>query len=228
MLRRCEVLRRRLPAIEHPMLNQLSATDPTELGGKARWVLADELHITRGEAGRRIAEAAELGPRRTPDRPTPAPAPAGGGHRPTGRTPRPHRDHPLVFSYLPEDIDTGTLAQAEHHLTELAGQYRPEQLTTLAQRLAECLHPDGNFSDEQRATRRGVVLGPQDRDGMTPIKGHLDPQARATLDAVLARWAAPGMCNPDDPVSTPAPVAHHHKPPSTPTPAAPPNATTTP
>lgn len=46
-------------------VNQLAATDPAELGGKPRWVLADELHITRGEAGRRIAEAAELGPRRT-------------------------------------------------------------------------------------------------------------------------------------------------------------------
>jgi hypothetical protein len=31
---------------------------------------------------------------------------------------------------------------------------------------------------------------------MTPVKGWLDPEARATLDAVLSRWAAPGMCNP--------------------------------
>jgi hypothetical protein len=26
----------------------------------------------------------------------------------------------------------------------------------------------------------------------------VDPEARATLDAVLATWAAPGSCNPDD------------------------------
>jgi Domain of unknown function (DUF222) len=32
---------------------------------------------------------------------------------------------------------------------------------------------------------------------MTPIKGLLDPQARAALDVVLANWAAPGMCNPE-------------------------------
>ncbi|NDJ91826.1 HNH endonuclease signature motif containing protein, partial [Mycolicibacter kumamotonensis] len=67
-------------------------------------------------------------------------------------------------------------------------------------RMADHLHPDGNYTDEYRAKRRGVVLCPQDRDGMSAIKGYLDPQARATLDAVLARWAAPGMCNPDDPV----------------------------
>ncbi|HET9876621.1 MAG TPA: 13E12 repeat family protein, partial [Mycobacterium sp.] len=75
---------------------------------------------------------------------------------------------------------------------------RPDELNKLAHRLADYLHPDGNFSDEERARRRTLVLGNQDRDGMSPIKGWLDPEARATLDAVLARWAAPAMCNPAD------------------------------
>ena len=35
-------------------------------------------------------------------------------------------------------------------------------------------------------------------DGMSAIKGWLDPELRAGLDAVLAKWAAPGMCNPGD------------------------------
>jgi hypothetical protein len=35
-------------------------------------------------------------------------------------------------------------------------------------------------------------------DGMSPIHGLLDPECRATVEAVLAKWAAPGMCNPDD------------------------------
>jgi hypothetical protein len=33
---------------------------------------------------------------------------------------------------------------------------------------------------------------------MSEISGLLDPEARAALDAVLAKWAAPGMCHPDD------------------------------
>ncbi len=33
---------------------------------------------------------------------------------------------------------------------------------------------------------------------MSEIRGRLDPETRAALDAVLAKWAAPGMCNPDD------------------------------
>ncbi|ORW21133.1 hypothetical protein AWC18_09545, partial [Mycolicibacter nonchromogenicus] len=200
LLQRCERLRRRLPAVEHPMINRLAATDPVELGGKPRWVIAEELRVSRAEAGRRISEAAALGPRRAMtgealDPVLPAVARAqrdgkiGAAHVQVIRS---------FFHYLPADIDAGTLIQAERHLTSLAGQYRPEQLAKLAQRLADHLHPDGNYTDEDRAKRRGIVLGPQDRDGMSPIKGYLDPQARATLDAVLARWAAPGMCNPND------------------------------
>jgi Domain of unknown function (DUF222) len=49
-----------------------------------------------------------------------------------------------------------------------------------------------------RARRRGVTIGNQGIDGMSPITGYLTPEARATLDAVLAKLAAPGMCNPFD------------------------------
>ena len=200
LLRRCETLRRRLPALEHPLVNQIAAADPVAIGGKARWVLADELHLTRGEAGRRITDAAELGARRamTGERLEPV-RPAVATAQREGQL---GADHITVirsfFHYLPEDIDPGTLTQAEQQLAELAAGCRPDELTKLAQRLADYLHPDGNHTDEQRAKRRGVALGPQDRDGMSTIKGFLDPQARATLDAVLARWAAPGMCNPND------------------------------
>lgn len=33
---------------------------------------------------------------------------------------------------------------------------------------------------------------------MSGMHGMLDPEARATIDAVFAKLAAPGMCNPDD------------------------------
>lgn len=66
MLQRCEKIRRRLPAAEHPFINKLAdQTDQTELGGKLPFALAERLHISRGEASRRIHEAADLGPRRT-------------------------------------------------------------------------------------------------------------------------------------------------------------------
>jgi len=200
ILQRCEKLRRRLPAVKHPLVNQLAATEPAELGGKPRWVLADELHITRGEAGRRLTEAAELGPRRAmTGEPLEPVLPAVATAQREGQISTAHiAVIRSFFHYLPDAIDPGTLEQAEQHLTALGTDCRPDELAKLAQRLADHLHPDGNYTDTDRAKRRGVVLGPQDRDGMSPITGYLDPQARATLDAVLARWAAPGMCNPHD------------------------------
>ena len=60
------------------------------------------------------------------------------------------------------------------------------------------LDPDGRGSDSDRARRRGLTIGLQDIDGMSPIRGWLNPELRAGLDAVLAKWAAPGMCDPDD------------------------------
>ncbi|SRX94088.1 hypothetical protein [Nocardia brasiliensis ATCC 700358] [Mycobacterium shimoidei] len=68
----------------------------------------------------------------------------------------------------------------------------------LADRLTDCLNPDGDFTDTDRARRRGLVLGRQDGEGMSKISGYLTPQARATVEAVFAKLAAPGMCNPDD------------------------------
>jgi Domain of unknown function (DUF222) len=65
MLERCERMRRRLPTVEHALINQIGEqADQTELGGKLPAALANRLRITRGEASRRINEAADLGPRR--------------------------------------------------------------------------------------------------------------------------------------------------------------------
>ena len=64
LLQSCEEIRRLLPAVEHPLINQLSEqADPTELGGKLAPALANRLRITRAEASRRIHEATDLGER---------------------------------------------------------------------------------------------------------------------------------------------------------------------
>jgi Domain of unknown function (DUF222) len=62
----------------------------------------------------------------------------------------------------------------------------------------DCLNPDGDFTDVDRAQRRGLTITKQDVDGMSRIRGYLTPEARATIDAVFAKLAAPGMCNPAD------------------------------
>ncbi|HME76333.1 MAG TPA: HNH endonuclease signature motif containing protein, partial [Mycobacterium sp.] len=99
---------------------------------------------------------------------------------------------------LPDVVDVETRQRAEAQLARLGGEHRPDELSKLADKLTDCLNPDGNFTDDDRARRRGITLGNQDSDGMSPISGYLTPEARATLDAVLAKLAAPGMCNPVD------------------------------
>ncbi|WP_156371903.1 DUF222 domain-containing protein, partial [Mycobacterium sp. UM_11] len=86
----------------------------------------------------------------------------------------------------------------EADLVRYGTQYRPEQLAGLAEHVADCLNPDGTYSDAERARRRGLTLGKQGPDGMSELRGLLTPELRATLEAVLAKLAAPGMCNPLD------------------------------
>jgi Domain of unknown function (DUF222) len=99
---------------------------------------------------------------------------------------------------LPDFVDVETRHKAEAQLARLGGQHRPDELSKLADKLSDCLNPDGDFTDDDRARRRGLILGRQSIDGMSPITGYLTPEARATLETVFAKLAAPGMCNPSD------------------------------
>jgi hypothetical protein len=201
VLESLEQMRRGQPTIEHALINQLAEqADATELGGKLAPGLANRLRITRAEASRRIHEAADLGKRRTLNgEPLPpvleATAEAqrngdlGAGHVAVIRG---------FFHRLPDFVDVETRAKAEAQLARLAGEHRPDELAKLADKLTDCLNPDGDFSDVDRAKRRGITIGKQDIDGMSPISGYLTPEARATFDAVLAKLAAPGMCNSAD------------------------------
>src|ERR1700733_10071748 len=65
LLEALEIEKRRLPVGEHQLINQSAEQSSVEeLSGTLAHVVAERLRITRGEASRRVAEAAELGPRR--------------------------------------------------------------------------------------------------------------------------------------------------------------------
>ena len=201
LLQSCEKIRRLLPAIEHPLINQIGEqSDEAELGGTLPSALANRLLITRAEASRRIHEAADLGPRRAlsgeslePVLPATAEAQRNGdigaGHVAVIRS---------FWHRLPNVVDIETRQLAEAQLARLGHEHRPDELGKLADKLTDCLNPDGNFTDDDRARRRGITIGKQDVDGMSSLTGWLTPEARAGLDAVLAKLAAPGMCNPAD------------------------------
>lgn len=201
-LERLERVARRLRAPQHALINQLGArASEAELGGKLRSALADRLHTTKAEAGRRIDEAADLGQRQTLTGEPLAPkltATAtlqrngliGDGHVRVIRS---------FFAHLPAEVDVLTREAAEQDLAQKATEYRPDEVAKYAQRIMDWLNPDGEFSDEARARKRGITLGTQECDGMSRISGYLTPEARATFEPVLAKLGAPGACNPDDP-----------------------------
>ncbi|MDT5006115.1 MAG: hypothetical protein QOJ24_3291 [Mycobacterium sp.] len=203
LLARLETHRRRLPAVEHPLINQLAAEPAPEALGAASLAeaLATGLRISKSMAKQRISEADELG-RRTalsgdlldPVLPTVATAQAAG---------LVGAEHIEVirkfFSKLPDAIDYQTREEAEKDLGRLATEFGPAELRRAADRLAYVLDQDGPVpTDADRARRRFFTIGKQRADGMTPFHGLFDPEGRATMEAVLAKTAAPGMCNPDD------------------------------
>jgi hypothetical protein len=201
LLERCERLRRRLPTVEHELTNQLARqATPEELGGRLPHALAERLLISRAEAARRVDEAADLGRRQgltgEPLEPLLATTAAGqrNGELGAGQVAVIRR----FCHHLPGWVDVATREQAEAQLATLGTQFRPDQLGKIADRLADCLNPDGTFTDDDRARRRDLTLGKQEADGMSALHGWLTPEAHAALEAVLAKLAAPGMCNPND------------------------------
>src|ERR1700733_3887782 len=99
---------------------------------------------------------------------------------------------------LPVDTPVDTVEQAERFLAQQATTLRPDQLEKVANRCAVLINPDGKFSNDDRARHRGFTWSAQRSDGMSIGKLVASPELRANLDAWLARFAAPGMCNPDD------------------------------
>ena len=203
LLGRLETHRRRQPAIEHRLLNELAAEcRPEALGATSLPdVLATRLRISRKEANRRIAEAADLGPRTAlTGEPLEPVLPATARAQADGLI---GAEHVTViarfFRRLPHAVDVGTRADADAQLAQIGAQLGPAELGQAADRLAYLLDQDGPApSDAERARRRYLTVGRQQSDGMSEVRGRLDPEGRAIWEAVAAKWAAPGRCNPDD------------------------------
>jgi hypothetical protein len=200
-LERLETGLRRQRAISHDVIAGLAGEDPARLGGRPHKVIADRLRISPAEARRRIRSATALRPRTTlTGQPLPPllPATATAWHH--GQLDEQHlRIIEAFMAGLPRATPVATAGQAERFLADKATELRPDQFAKLADRYALLISQDGQYTEHDRARKRGFTWSPQRRDGMSI--GHLTatPELRANLDAWLARFAAPGMCNPDDP-----------------------------
>ncbi|MFI5508789.1 HNH endonuclease signature motif containing protein [Mycobacterium sp. NPDC051804] len=198
-----ETLWCQLPAQSHRMLARLqSETTAKEMGAKSwRQVLANRWRISTSEAGRRLDEAAVLGPRRSlTGQPLDPVLPATALAQERGLI---NAEHVEVVrkavGRIPAAVDSLTRAQIEVDLVRYAVGLGSKELNDEAARILFLLDQDGPAPDDaERQRRRGVAMGPQGCDKMRPITGTLTPEAAAIYEAIFAKWAAPGMCNPVD------------------------------
>lgn len=199
-LERMETAVRRQMATSHDVIAGLAKEDRAAIGGPVHKVVADWLRISCAEAARRLRAANQLLPRLTltgQELPPELPATAEAWH--DGLLDDQHLRVIQTFVHdLPEAIPVETVERAERFLARQATQLRPDQLQNLAHQCAVRINPDGKFSDSDRARQRGFAWCGQRADGMSLGKLVASPELRANLDAWLARFAAPGMCNPDD------------------------------
>jgi len=202
VLDRLETLRRRQIALAHDHIARLEHVPGCPPPGIA---LADVLRISRAEARRRIRDAEQLKARMTLTGDPLAPLlPATSTAWHDGALDAEHlRVIQKFFRDLPDHVPPAEIDKAEHTLAEHATTLRPDQLEKVANRLALTLNPDGRFSDEDRARKRGFTwCGGQRVDGTSVGKLIASPELRAMLDAWFAKFAALGMCNPDDQTPT--------------------------
>ena len=202
ILQRIETVTRRLPVPGHALINGLARqAAPIELGGNLAHALTDRLHVTRTEANRRIADAADLGTRHDlTGQPLPPQRAATAAAQRDGAISTAHiRVIRRFCEHLPSWIDQPTRDQAETELAGHARHFSPELIAKLADKITDALNPDGDYTDTDRARRRTLTLGPQGDDGMSKLTGCLNPELRAVIEAVLAKLAAPGMANPEQP-----------------------------
>jgi hypothetical protein len=198
VLERLENARRHLVAVSHAGVARLERFEGCPPVGIA---LADVLRISPPEARRRIRDAEQLAPRTSlTGEPLPPLLPETSTAWQTGQLDGEHlRVIQKFFHDLPDHVPPADVEKAERSLAEHAVNLRPDQLDKVAHRLALHLNPDGKFSDEDRARKRGFVwCGGQQVDGMSVGRLIADPELRSALDAWFAKFAAPGMCNPAD------------------------------
>jgi hypothetical protein len=199
-LERLESSRRQQVAESHDIITGLAKEDPAHIGGLLHKVLADWLRISCAEARRRMRNAAQLAPRSTltgQQLPPELPATAEAWH--DGILDGQHLDVIQQFMRdLPAATPAAAVEEAESFLAEKAAELRPDQLEKVADRYALWINQDGKFSDKDRARQRGFTWSTQRRDGMSIGRLTATPELRANLGAWLARFAAPGTCNPED------------------------------
>ncbi|BBY57657.1 HNH endonuclease signature motif containing protein [Mycolicibacterium sarraceniae] len=192
-----ETQQRRLTAVSHAGVARLERFEGCP---KLPMALADVLRISPTEARRRIKDAEQLALRTAlTGELLPPLLPETAKAWQAGQLDGEHLEViQKFFGHLPGHVPPVEVEWAEKSLAEHAVNLRPDQLAKVATQLSLVLNPDGVFSDKDRAHQRGFTWGRRRADGMREGKLVADPELQAEFEPWFAKFAAPGMCNPDD------------------------------
>ncbi|MGH3523381.1 MAG: DUF222 domain-containing protein, partial [Mycobacterium sp.] len=151
--------------------------DEVESIAQVRAALWARLRITPNEITRRFKLAARIRPRRSlTGPPVPPELPELAAAVAAGAVGEDHiRAVCRAVDVLPACVSPTDAAEAERRLVQEATKVDAGIVSRLGQRIADYLNPDGNFTDDDRARRRGLYLGAQGPDGMSRLSGLLDP-----------------------------------------------------
>ncbi len=163
-----------------------------------RDMLWARLRVTPREITRRFRLAARIRPRRSLTGPPVQPElPALAAAVAAGAVGEDHiRAVCRAVDVLPACVSFADMTEAERTLVQHSTKLDADVVIKLGQRIADYLNPDGLFTDDDRARRRRLHLGPQGPDGMSRLSGLLDPEARAYFEAIEAA-VRPGRHQPD-------------------------------
>jgi Domain of unknown function (DUF222) len=198
-----ETLGCQLPMMSHRLLARLQTeSTPQQMGAKSwKQVLSLRWRISAGEAHRRLTEAAVLAPQQAVTGPALPPVlPATAVAQARGLINAEHVEIiRKTMTRLPGFVDAATRERIEVDLVRTAVGVGPKELKDSADLTLFLLDQDGPEPDDtERARKRAVSMGKQREDAMTDLTATLTPEARAVWEVLFARYAAPGMCNPDD------------------------------
>jgi hypothetical protein len=172
--------------------------DETGLVGGVIDSLWARLRIPRNEIKRRMKVAARIRPRRQlTGPPLPPELPLVAQSVEAGDIGEDHlRVIGNAIDRLPSCVSADDRVEVERSLVREAVKNDAEIVKAAGRRIDEIFNPDGDFDEADRARRRGMVLGPQGRDGMSRLSGWIDPETRCYVETSTAA-VRPGRHLPD-------------------------------
>ncbi len=192
---RCE---RRVPSVRHALVAEVEARaiPATKRCRTTGAFLRTLLNVSNGEGAQWARDARELVGKRSlstgEELPPPLPEVAAAVKDGGISTVHAQLIADTIVRETPAAVSYETRARGEARLVRTARVSDPARLARACQDFLDRVDPDGSLgTDHERAHKRDLTIGRQGRDGMYPVRGRLDPETGALINAAISPLSAP-------------------------------------